>query len=971
MQKNRYTKRAFFILAILFTGAVLAIPAAGAASGDDGRLPPLSQRFQTLKQAAQADVGAGPRSVSKSPIPERPEVQVRLRRDTQTPRQIKGALLQKGVSGPLPRKKRDLETVRAFLRENRSLLRIQDPDAELLLSRQESGPLDHRHLRFSQFYQGIPVWPGELMVHLNAKGDIYLAEGAYVPTPRKVITVPALDSEAAIQKALSALPQGEAEVAGSPELIIYAPGDRRARLAWKITFTLSLYSRWRVIVDAANGEVLSAHDIIPKQGVSGMGIDLSGNQRDLSVWSENSQYYMVDTSKSMYDPASDPPLPDSVDGGIVILDARNQPPTSDVRTIPRLRMVRSDRPDAGWLADAVSAAYHVSQTYDYFLDRHDRDSIDGHGSTIVAVVRLGEGYENASWSSETRTIYLGDGQPFAAAPDVVAHELTHGITAYTANLIYRDQSGALNEAFSDIFGEMVQARMRGGAADWLFGDTLSQPLRSLSDPEQLQFLPGYPYPERMSEYFNTSQDNGGVHINMTIITHAFYLLAEGLDGGIGIQDAAAIFYRALNYHLLSNSQFVDARLACISSAEELFGVDSAQAQQTAQAFDAVEVYDSAPTPEEGPYYPPASGEDAALFVYYDNLIGGFRLGRRNSADPTEGVPLSRSRVSQARPSVTRDGSMAVFVDYMNDLCLINTDGTEESCMGWNDVSSVAVSPDGRFYGFVFRSPSGGAENKIAVFDLNSDPVRDGIREYTLAAPVYDEEVSFYTVVTADVMNFTQDNRYIIYDAYNVVELETGERFGGWSIYALDLHTGQTLVLVPPVVGLDLAYPALSRTSDDYITFDAYHSGTQNSTLYAMDMVSGEARVVGEVRGDYGTPVYNGDDSAIVYSRPDSFTATGFSLWKQSLAGDRITPSGEPSFYLENADFVTIYRQRQASGELAEEEEGGGCFISDLGRTVPAGTGAEGDWRWTPGMFLLLGLLGYERRIGCGMGKNRA
>ena len=135
----------------------------------------------------------------------------------------------------------------------------------------------------------------------------------------------------------------------------------------------------------------------------------------------------------------------------------------------------------------------------------------------------------------------------------------------------------MNEAFSDIFGEAVEAFALGDT-DWLIGSQLGTD-RS-SHPRH-----GDPRPARLSGALRAilvrrstldvrNRDNGGVHINSGIINHAFYLLAEGLDGAIGLRDAERIFYRALAFHLVANSQFIDARLACLAAAAELFGADS-------------------------------------------------------------------------------------------------------------------------------------------------------------------------------------------------------------------------------------------------------------------------------------------------------------------------------------------------------------------------------------------------------------
>lgn len=136
----------------------------------------------------------------------------------------------------------------------------------------------------------------------------------------------------------------------------------------------------------------------------------------------------------------------------------------------------------------------------------------------------------------------------ARALDILGHELTHGITQHSAGLMYSDQPGALNEAFSDIFGQAVEARVEG-QADWLVGDGLGSPLRDMRNPRSLNVVPGRPYPSRMSEIVGPGdplldrlpgRDNGGVHVNSSIVNRAFYLLAEGLPGAIGMEDAARI-----------------------------------------------------------------------------------------------------------------------------------------------------------------------------------------------------------------------------------------------------------------------------------------------------------------------------------------------------------------------------------------------------------------------------------------------
>lgn len=455
-------------------------------------------------------------------------VEIRLRPGAGTPTWIKGKQLERGSKGMPAGKERDVATARSFLRSNRDLLRLDDPDVELLLARTEMDALGIRHLKFKQTFRDLPVWPAELKVHLDKNGNVYLVNGAYASTPSHVPAHPSFNEKKAVARAREAVLRGHKASISGPELIIYARGNGETRLAWRIEVIQGITSKWLVVVDATTGAVLTAYNKVKDANVLGSGVDLFGNTRPLNVWEENGLFFMVDTTKLMFDPTSNPPKFQDTLGGIIILDAENGEPES----LESLNMseVMSSNATQDWLPDGVSAAWSLSETYDYFSERHSRNSYDDEGTSLIGIVRYGTGYDNAFWSSGV--MVYGDAEPFAGSLDIVGHEVTHGVVETTANLQYLDQSGALNESFSDIFAESIEARSLG-ATDWLVGSQLPNPARNMMDPSSFTFGIGCPYPSKMSEFYDRADnclqalvdlDNGGVHVNSSIVNHAFYLL---------------------------------------------------------------------------------------------------------------------------------------------------------------------------------------------------------------------------------------------------------------------------------------------------------------------------------------------------------------------------------------------------------------------------------------------------------------
>lgn len=236
---------------------------------------------------------------------------------------------------------------------------------------------------------------------------------------------------------------------------------------------------------------------------------------------------------------------------------------------------------------AVDEAYAgFGATFDFYWDIFQRNSIDNAGMDMIGTTHFGNLYNNAFWNSSQMVFGDGDGtifNRFTIAMDVIGHELTHGVTEHTAGLVYQNQSGALNESMSDVFGSIVKQRSLGqtaAAADWLIGAGLLAPgingvaLRSMKAPGTAYndpLLGKDPQPDHMSRYNPTSSDNGGVHINSGIPNKAFYLAAIALGGNSWTQ-AGKIWYRTLtDSRLGSSAQFQQFANLTVDNAKQLFG----------------------------------------------------------------------------------------------------------------------------------------------------------------------------------------------------------------------------------------------------------------------------------------------------------------------------------------------------------------------------------------------------------------
>jgi Zn-dependent metalloprotease len=247
----------------------------------------------------------------------------------------------------------------------------------------------------------------------------------------------------------------------------------------------------------------------------------------------------------------------------------------------------------------VTEAYDYSgDTYDFYNRVFSRNSVDDKGFRLDSSVHYSQQYDNAFWDGRQMIYGDGDGElfnRFTISLDVIGHELTHGVTQYTAALEYSGQPGALNESMSDVFGSMVKQWKLGQSvdqADWLIGAGLLTPqvkgvaLRSMKDPGSAYDDPQLgkdPQPKFMKDYVNTTDDNGGVHINSGIPNYAFYLAAAAI-GGNSWEKTGKIWYETLTKRLTPTSNFQAAADGTVSAAGDLFGASSAEQKAVTDAW---------------------------------------------------------------------------------------------------------------------------------------------------------------------------------------------------------------------------------------------------------------------------------------------------------------------------------------------------------------------------------------------------
>ncbi len=423
---------------------------------------------------------------------------------------------------------------------------LPNPTQQLRVKKQKSQNAK-KNIRYGQLHQGLPVIGGELVANLNEQDQLTSMSGEISAVRLNDVT-PTISAEQASANAMQATAKwyqlaADQLVASTPVLSIFDPSllmntRPSSALVWEVNVSPNTVAdiNEKFFIDANTG-----------------GIVLHFNEVDTALLRETH-------------------------------DANN------LFTLPGALICNEATPSDTCSGDADTDAAHAyaRDTYEFYFNTHARDGINDAGMKITSTVHFGTAadqlnpFQNAFWLGSTP--YLGArnqmvyGDGFALADDVVAHELTHGVTNFSSNLIYLSESGAINESMSDLWGEFVDQTNGAGSdapADaWKLGEDLPAAIGVVRDMKN----PGtYSHPDRMTSpnFYIGNDDNGGVHINSGVNNKAAYLMVDGdtFNGqtvvGMGITKTAKLYYQVQTNYLTTGADYLDLYNALNSACADL------------------------------------------------------------------------------------------------------------------------------------------------------------------------------------------------------------------------------------------------------------------------------------------------------------------------------------------------------------------------------------------------------------------
>lgn len=811
------------------------------------------------------------------------------------------------------------EKIFAHLQALKEYLQIESAEDEFKIVETQEGRNGYQHYLLQQYYREVPVYGGELTVHLQ-HGEIKMLNGRSFSTPAISRVIPAINMEKAQQQAWTEV-QKISHVANmdaatrnilgleesTAELVLFHP-DRTSdevQLSWRVEVVPNIHHREVYFLNAHTGAVIfhqnllcKAHADLPPTGpATGTSIDLTGQVRTVHSYELDGTFALIDASRAMFNPniTFNPSDPSNV---IWTLDAEDETPIENDDF--SVAQILSNNGNV-WPANAVSAHFNAGQAYEYFRSTFGRNSINGRGGTIVSIINVadedGGALANAFWSGSAM-FYGNGGNVFDDLPkslDVAGHEMSHGVVQTTANLEYLSQSGALNESFADVFGAMIDRD------DWQIGEDVvstnffpSGALRDMADPHNGPNNPnsnnGW-QPSHMNEYVNLPEtedgDNGGVHVNSGIPNRAFFLFASE----VGKEVAEQVYYNALDNYLTRFSQFIDLRIAVLASAEELY--NNTVVAAAAAAFDQVGIVGDQGT-EEPDDLEINQGDEIVLFADATN----FSLNLYRADDTVIAEPLIEGQVS-GKPSISDDGSLFVYVDAEQNIQLVNIDWANNS-FGITALTedgvwrTAAISKDGQFLAALTND----FDDQLYIFRLSDG---QGVR-YTLTNPTTAEGINTGTVAYADILEWSLDGQSVMYDALSTISRVDGT-IEFWDIGFIEVWDNQTddfgsgyinKMFTGLEEGISVGNPTFSKNSPYIIAFDYIDSNEGSYSVLAADVLNGDVGTIFE-SGDLGFPNYTVEDDAITFDAFDQNSNRVLGIVE--VANDKINAVGQAFVYI--------------------------------------------------------------------------
>jgi Zn-dependent metalloprotease len=537
---------------------------------------------------------------------------------------------------------------------------------EFTTTSEEDDELGFKHIRLQQLINGIPVKNGMIVVHCKANQVISFNGLLYTNATIKS-SITTKESEAyltAIQSIPSSQYAWETSRKSSQKRSPLQINRPKGTLTYifknvadkdelELTYSFPIYSLLpldykEIYVSCLSGKIVKTEEKIHNFSSIGKGKCKYSDWQNIVTDSTATGFTLKDATRG---------------NGIETYNLRtnklfeNKKNTWDTTTIEQY---------------AIDAHWGAEMTYDYYLKNHNRNSIDNKGFKLINRLRYGTKFINAFWDGSQMN--YGDGNdtinPLVSL-DIIGHEITHGLTANTAKLTLENESGSLNESFSDIFGATIDWFTRPGKANWHVGEEVSRTYRSLENPEYNKDPKNYK--GKNWKPLNGS-DLGGIHSNNGVQNHWYYLLAQGGSGtndfgksfnvkGIGIEKAAKIAYRNLTIYLTSLSNFEDARFFSIQAAKDLFGPCSPEVESTINAWYAVGVGEPYVAGLKSNFSLSSTNSFDSLFVFFQNKSVNSDSCFWDFGDGTT------SRLHQPTHKYTKTGTYTVkLISYGNKNC---------------------------------------------------------------------------------------------------------------------------------------------------------------------------------------------------------------------------------------------------------------------------------------------------------------